>query len=126
MKLRILENSIRFRLSVHDLESLSEHGTISSSIRISHDRTFTYTLQSIDKISVLSSDFVDDEVLFCIPKDKIKRLCDPGEVGIYDAIKHNDLVLLNITIEKDFKCLTPRAEDESDLFPNPNESHTEC
>ncbi|MEZ4932033.1 MAG: hypothetical protein R2788_07940 [Saprospiraceae bacterium] len=44
------------------------------------------------------------------------------EVGLEDDMPLGDGNALHILVEKDFKCLTERSEDESDLFPNPNEN----
>ena len=39
----------------------------------------------------------------------------------FDAIMDNGTEEgLYVLVEKDWQCLTPRDEDESDLFPNPN------
>ena len=44
-------------------------------------------------------------------------------MGISDDLFLENEDKLSILVEKDFKCLTDRSEDESDMFPNPKESH---
>jgi hypothetical protein len=44
-----------------------------------------------------------------------------GEQVLDDGAK------LTILVEKDFACLTPReGEDESDMFPNPDDDGAKC
>ena len=52
---------------------------------------------------------------------------DSEQVSIEAVQTIDDGSELKILVEKDFACLTPReGEDESDLFPHPEEGEANC
>ncbi|NNF22589.1 MAG: hypothetical protein HKN67_11665 [Saprospiraceae bacterium] len=65
----------------------------------------------------------DHEYQFEIPNQLIDLLADDQQVGFEGYLSGNSAEGLLIKVEKDFKCLTERKEDESDLFKNPLSSH---
>ena len=58
-----------------------------------------------------------------IDQKTVNDWVNTDQVGFEGSFPLENGDKLSILVEKDFKCLTERIEDESDLFPNPNESH---
>ncbi|MCZ2130441.1 MAG: hypothetical protein LC109_09265 [Bacteroidia bacterium] len=77
--------------------------------------TLTYKVVARDN-AALDVAFTDQTITVFMPKSWIEKWDENDQVGFdgYDA--HG----LYILVEKDFQCLSPRAEDESDLYPNPD------
>ena len=123
MKLRTLNNTIRFRLSMSDLHGLNENGSIVEDLNFGLGKSFSYGIQKIDQESIVALDRMHDGLVLNVQSQAIEKLFQTDEIGIYDEIEEKEMPSLKISIEKDFKCLTPRSEDESDLYPNPREHH---
>lgn len=120
MKLRIQGNSIRFRLSQSEVSSFGQAGSCESEIEFPNGESLIYRLVS-------SSDFrsglINNTLTLLLPSELVQRWVNTEEVGISTELNLDNGKKLSILVEKDFQCLTERADDESDLFPNPKESH---
>lgn len=118
MKLRILGNSIRLRLSQGDLATLLDRGAIEESVVFPAGPTLIYRLESHAGESA-EADYANDRIVVRFPVAAIEKWSRPHEVTMQAALPlGNDR--LELLVEKDFQCLSPRdGEDDSDLFPNP-------
>ena len=121
MKLRILNNSVRLRLSQNDMDSLYNNKELIASCQLLNT-TMHYSIALDLKLTNITADLVDQTILVTIPTSLFTQFYKSTDEGLYNDNK-NELEHLKIAIERDFKCLTPRDEDESLLFPNPRESH---
>lgn len=125
MKLRIRGNSLRFRLTQGEVACLLAEGKISESVHFSsslEDR-LTYSLETCNNASEVSASFRSAEVHITIPANEVSQWASTAQVGIEQAQFIGTEAVLRIVIEKDFRCLQPRLEeDESDNFPNPETS----
>ncbi len=119
MKLRIKGNTIRIRLSEPEVNKLAAGGSVTEETRFP-THTLTYKVQVADTVL---ADFQDKTVTVQLSKTEVDRWAATGRVGISHEITLENGDILSILVEKDFKCLTVRPEDESDLFPNPNKHH---
>ena len=119
MKLRIKGNTIRIRLSEKEVNLLAEGKPVIEETHFPAS-TLTYKVQPSASVSV---DFKDDTVLVNLTQDEINRWAGTEEVTIAKDIAIPNDNILSILVEKDFKCLTVRPEDESALYPNPNKHH---
>lgn len=120
MKIRILDNCVRFRISKSELQQLTQGEAVSSSTQFpSNILHFTIRPSSNEFPTV---DYKKDIISLLIPTGIIKDLSDSENVGITELTNFGS-ESLKIVFEKDFKCLTERSEDESDLFENPNPPH---
>lgn len=54
-----------------------------------------------------------------IPESRIKAWTEPDQVGFELIIPNTDGTEVSVLLEKDFKCLTEREEDDSNGFDNP-------
>ena len=125
MKLRIRGNSLRFRLTQGEVARLIAEGRISESVHFSpglEDR-LTYSLETCTNASKVSASLRGKEVNIAIPAAEASRWANTAQVGIEQIQIVGMGMDLRIVIEKDFRCLQPRLEeDESDNFPNPETS----
>lgn len=122
MKLRIQDNSIRFRLSQTDVHKLVHDGMVSSSCQFPIN-SLKYTILHNELTSSLKADFLEKEIKVRIPSSLVNGWDQDDRVG-FAAYDTNGLYIL---IEKDFQCLQPRPnEDERDLYANPDSSHKNC
>ena len=56
-----------------------------------------------------------------MPDKMADEWANSQKISLENNMSIGNGLALKILIEKDFKCLTERGEDESDLFANPNE-----
>jgi hypothetical protein len=123
MKLRIRGQSIRLRLTQKEVAKLVAEGNVSESVRFSgreHDQ-FTYTLEARQGASTVSASYSDGHVRVTFPMPSAKQWANTNEVGIEQTEVVCEGTELSITIEKDFRCLQPRPQDD-DNFPNPEQT----
>ncbi len=125
MKLRIRGNSLRFRLTQGEVVRLIAEGRISESVHFSPglEDKLTYSLETCTNTSEVSASLRGKEVNITIPAIEASQWANTARVGIEQNQIVGMGVDLRIVIEKDFRCLQPRLEeDESDNFPNPQTS----
>ncbi len=125
MKIRMLGNSIRLRLSQSDLDVLSKHGKVTESVNFPNGQTLTYAL-SKQEVTNITVEFRGAEIETFIPIDYMETWLNTNRVGFDQSLELPNGSIFKILIEKDFKCLTDREEDESDLFPHPQEKDLNC
>ena len=118
MKLRILGNSIRLRLSQSDLAALLDGGAVEDRVVFPAGAALTYRLECSSGQSA-EADFGNDGISIRFPRAEIEKWARPSEVTIRAQLELEE-GQLELLVEKDCKCLSPRdVEDDGDLFPNP-------
>ena len=115
MKVRIKDNSLRFRLTQSEVANLWESGFLEGQTAFP-GKTFYYAIRTAGGDG-LSADFTGEEIVLYIPKVMIDELHDTEKVGFAD--KSGPVRLL---VEKDFACTDNTEEDQSDNYPNPRET----
>lgn len=123
MKLRILDNSIRLRLSQSEVAAFLENGKVEAQSRFGllDGEVLIYSLEKIEA-GGLSATYGDGHIKVFIPQKLGDDWASTDQVGMEGEQVLNENTTLRILIEKDFQCPTPRkGEDESDNFPNPNQ-----
>jgi len=120
MKLRILGNSIRLRLTQTEVSNLHTIGLVRASTQFAPDNFLEYELSLTD-----SSDFMvtfrAGKISVALPKSIGIPWAKGSEISIRQTIKMEAVNDLSLLIEKDFKCKTERVgENEDDMFPNPD------
>ncbi len=119
MKLRILGNSIRLRLSQSDLSALLDGGAVEDRVVFPAGHVLIYRLESSEG-EFAEADYDNDRVLIRFPVAEIEKWAQPDEVTMQAVLPLGD-GQLELLVEKDFRCLSPRdGENDSDLFPNPS------
>jgi len=113
MKIRIKDNSIRFRLTQSEVSELGRNGIVSSFTEFV-DRPFIYTIEKSED-AVLSASFIENRIVMKMPEAMIEELVSTDTVG-FDG----QAGLVKLLVEEDFVCIDNTVEDQSDNYPNPN------
>lgn len=113
MKIRIKDNSIRFRLTQSEVSELGEKGIVSSFTEFV-DRPFIYAIERTDD-RALSAAFIENKIVMKMPAAMVEELVSTDIVG-FDG----QAGLVKLLVEKDFVCIDNTMEDQSDNYPNPN------
>lgn len=121
MKLRLLDDSIRLRLSRGDVLAAAEQGIVEGQTRFPDGSVFKFALETLSASSPRAS-FSGGRMVVSLPSEEILSWAnDDAAVSIQCELKLPDSSMLNLLVEKDFKCLTGRPdEDQSDMFQNPD------
>ena len=127
MKLRIRGDSIRLRLTRHEVEELSWAGRVEQTLHFGPlpRQALVYAVQ-FGAAEVLSGEFRPGDggasrLVITIPEPAGRAWCGGGAVGLSSEQPLGPAGgTLRLLIEKDFACLDrrPGAED-ADAYPNP-------
>ena len=122
MKLRIKENSMRFRVSRSEVARLLAADPLVETIQFAPEAgaRFTYALQREASVKTLTVRYTENKVLVLLPADRADAWGATDQVGIAEDITLGEHGALTILIEKDFACLDRSDEDNEDTFANPN------
>ena len=120
MKLRILNNSVRLRLTRSEVDALDSEGLVKAHTDFPGDRDIHYVVESSPASVKPGALFSDRVMTVRLPDTMVRDWARSDEV----SIRGNQLLdggeTLKILVEKDFQCLTGRDdEDESDMYPHP-------
>ena len=120
MKLRVLDNSIRLRLTRKEVDLASRDGLVKGRIAFAGSNSFEYVLES-SPATVKPEAHISNNVLTVrIPEAEILEWASTEQVSIASEQVVDNGAQLKILVEKDFACLAPReGEDETDMFPHP-------
>jgi len=120
MKLRILGNSIRLRLTQSEVAAFGEHGRVVAHTRFKPGEYLTYVLEASDRVDHLAALYEDESITVRVPTAWVSGWVDTNKVGLEGEQRIEGDEVLSILIEKDFKCLHgPEDRIEADAFPNP-------
>jgi hypothetical protein len=125
MKLRILDDSLRLRLSQGELERLRTLGRVEASTHFGPgpEQRLVYALVIAPEAQRISATLTDRELVVHLPKVMAEPWLAGDEVGLRAEQSIAPDRTLALLIEKDFKCLVPRPGEESyDGLPNPKSS----
>lgn len=113
MKIRIKDNTVRFRLTQSEVAKLGEDGIISSFTEFV-DRPFIYAIERTEDTE-LSAVFIENRIVLKMPALMITEWISTYRVGF-----EGQTGKIKLLIEKDFVCIDNTLEDQSDNYPNPN------
>ena len=127
MKLRVLDNSIRLRLTRTEVDLIASEGLVNGHVAFAGTYTFDYVLES-SPATVKPEAHISNNVLTVrIPQEEIHNWANSEQVSILSEQILGDGAVLKLRVEKDFACLAPReGEDESDMFAHPLEDTDSC
>lgn len=118
MKLRLQGNSVRLRLTRSEVERLRETGLVEESVDFGAGEVLAYRLQSRLEQGEVEAVFGKGIMTVSVSREAAQRWAASDEVGLYAQSG-----ALTISIEKDFRCLTRRIEEqERDAYPHPGET----
>ena len=120
MKLRLLENSIRMRLTRDEVDTLVTKAEVMSWTLFPKNNKLGFGIILTD--GPVGVDFEDGQLTLAAPRLELEDWSNSEKVGFNWTIAlENGKSTLEILLEKDFQCLTDRpGEDESKMYPNPN------
>ena len=120
MKLRIRDNSVRFRLERGEVDTLRDESRVAASTCFAEGIEFVYAVESDAGCNSPAAVFAANAIVVRLPAAAVRKWADSEQVSIEGAQVAPDNSTLAILVEKDFACLAPReGEDESDMFPHP-------
>ena len=126
MKLRIRGNSLRLRLTRTEIAELVATGIVENQVQLGEQPgcALAYRLELSDTVTKPTTIFRASQLCIHLPSNEAKDWARNETVGICGEENWG----LKLIIEKDFKCLDPRLdEDESDAFENPGGiTHAGC
>lgn len=126
MKLRIKGATLRLRLTQGEIRALQEHGQVEEQVPFAPNVSLIYRLRKDAAARQIGASYRGNVVEILVPAATADEWCANQQVTLaqLQAVGGAEL---NITLEKDFACLAPRAgEDESDNFPHPQAGATKC
>ena len=113
MKLRIRENTLRFRLGRSEVETFDQTGAIGDNVRFGLGKNaFGYVLEKTPDSNV-SASFAAGIIVVRVPASDANTWASSDEVslaGTYLADEHTEIRIL---IEKDFVCLNAQTTKTS-------------
>ena len=121
MKLRVRGETLRLRLTRSEVEALGAGQVVEERVPFPAGNTLVYQLRAADAYgSAMEQQGADVHIVVEVPSAVAAEWSGSEVVGLAgdDAISMGPLQVL---IEKDFTCVTPReGEEELDTYPNPN------
>jgi hypothetical protein len=120
VKLRIRDNSVRLRLERGEVDALRDTGLVSARTGFPGGREFRYVIES-SPASVKPGAFFSEATLTVrLPETVVLGWANSAQVSVAGEQSLDDGAVLEILVEKDFACLTPReGENDADMFPHP-------
>lgn len=127
MKLRVLDNSIRLRLTRKEVDQVLQDALVRGRVAFAGSNTFDYVLES-SPATVNAEAHISNNVLTVrVPEQDIRDWATSEQVSIMSEQVLDGGGALKILVEKDFACLAPRdGEDESDMYPHPLDGQESC
>ena len=117
MKLRLLGNRIRLRLTQSEVNEIGQNQRVVEKTTIGSN-VFEYSLGTHISAEAIKSEYQDHAMRITISRTVAQDWVNSDQISIKSNSEANPFIL----IEKDFKCLTVReGESEEDMFVNPNE-----
>lgn len=121
MKIRLKENSLRFRLLKSEVDKLVTEGYLEEQTSFINN-TLIYAVQSVEAGDQLSADFIGNKIIMHVPKILIKDWAVNSVVGFNAKMPVTATINLSLLLEKDFVCNDESLEDQSDNYINPDKS----
>ncbi|MDC6389232.1 hypothetical protein PP182_11110 [Maribacter sp. PR1] len=118
MKIRIKGNTVRYRLTKSEVETLAQTGYYKEETPFV-GKTFMYAIKADPDTPELNVDFVNDTITMYLNEHKAVAWANNEIIGYNLEIKMAKGTTLSLLLEKDFVCMDNRAEDQSDNYPNP-------
>jgi hypothetical protein len=119
MKLRIRGASLRLRLTQTEVRALAQQGQVEEHVPFAAQAELIYRLRQDAHVAQMQASFERNVIEIRVPQALAAAWCASEQVTLAHA-QCEPQGVLQITLEKDFACLAPRAgEDESDNFAHP-------
>jgi len=124
MKLRILGNSVRMRLTKSEVTQIGGKGRVEETVEFGFEpsQKLIYALETTAILENVRATFENNCLRVFVPRNQAEQWANSNRVGIeFEQPLRNDKYL-RILLEKDFACLDERlGEDQLNAFPHPLE-----
>ena len=118
MKIRIKGDSVRFRLTQSEVQTLSESGEIYDSTNFGTTK-FNYGVVLKSDLEQLNINFENSSIILSMPEANGRSWFSNDIITFDHTLKTTAGNNLYLLLEKDFTCLDNTIEDQSDNYPNP-------
>lgn len=115
MKIRILGNSMRFRIRRSEVDALCTKGYIEDRTNFDTE-VLTYVVKSGTNIEEPTGQFKDHIITINLPKSLEINWHGNEQVGFSDLTKFANNSPLSLLLEKEFVCMDERLEDQSNNY----------
>lgn len=106
---------------------MSDQGAVSASALFPGGSSLQYAVNSSPQAHTVEARFDSAGIVVVIPQAEVHDWARSEQVSITGSTNLGKNSALTILVEKDFACLKPReGEDESDMFPHPQEGQANC
>jgi len=122
MKIRIKGNSIRYRLTKTEIGNFEKQGFLEDETTFLNGPSLYYRLEKKEGIAGLEASFSGNRICVFVPESMANKWTSTDIVGFDETMDNGEGKKLFLLIEKDFVCLDPTLEDQSDNYPNPNKN----
>jgi Family of unknown function (DUF7009) len=120
MKLRLYENSLRFRLTPAEVAELAEGGQVISQASFGVKGKLRYGLRCDPSAAGITASFESENITVVVPAAMARRWAGSDEVRLFAEQSTDAGASLRILIEKDFECVdASKSEPGLELYPNP-------
>ncbi len=124
MKIRFRKNTIRYRLDQIDIKKLKKKGFCEEETDIPPKKfIFSLAISKDDNTNIASEPF---HLKLKVSPALIAPVLEGSDIGFECRIPGAGDSILDILVEKDFKCLTPRGEEDANAFENPLSGSATC
>ena len=123
MKLRILKQSIRLRLTQPEVAELGQGKPVSAQLVIgpAAHQQLAYSIQPSPESESVSASMDANHIVITLPMPLARELAESELVTVEGTASWGPDTHVSICIEKDFQCLKPRADGQDEgTFPHPN------
>jgi hypothetical protein len=120
MKIRIADNSIRFRLRQPEVKLLQEKGLVTTVLAFgtTPENKLTFQLQKTNALDVLVA-YKLNHVVVKVPVHLCTEWFSTDLVGIEANVETEQDHFVHVLIEKDFACLDTSVEENEGAYENP-------
>ncbi|MFL5789635.1 MAG: DUF7009 family protein [Flavisolibacter sp.] len=120
MKIRILQNSIRFRLKQPEVARFNKYGSITETLEFGSDESeqLHFSLKCCDdpEINIVKE---KNKIIVFVPSNLCLKWINSEMVGFDKNVTANNGKTIYVLIEKDFACLDASNEENEGSYPNP-------
>ena len=120
MKIRIANNSIRFRLKQPEVQLFSQQQSIAEVLEfgaaLNDQIQFVLKTANSEQFSIT---FEEHAVTLQVPQPLAQEWTSTDLVGFEEAIETAKGKIIKVLVEKDFACLDKTVEENEGTYPNP-------
>ena len=119
MKLRIQDNTLRFRLSQGDLAELMEKGWIEERLQFGplEEQQFVYSLESVERSEQMAALYHSGRLTVLVPGDWTDGWAESDREGFEGTYTSRDGQHITLLVEKDLECRHKDTPEGANAFP---------